>query len=88
MRDLPDVEIVVYEPTREYRNVAKRSGVDKLTPARALIAELVRRYWILGIECSLLEIQKLAWFLEREIKNLGLDTSRPSVRGASLRPVR
>jgi O-acetyl-ADP-ribose deacetylase (regulator of RNase III) len=70
--DLPDVEIVVYEPTREYQNVAKRSGVEKLTPARALIAELVRRYWILGIECSLLEIQKLAWFLEREIETLGL----------------
>jgi len=33
---------------------------------------LVRRYWILGNECSLLEIQKLAWFLEREIVALGL----------------
>lgn len=71
--DLQDVEITVYEPTREYQNVAKRAGVEKLTPARALIAELVRRYWILGIECSLLEIQKLAWFLEREIETLGLD---------------
>lgn len=72
LADLADVDIVVYEPTREYQNVAKRSGVEKLTPARALIAELVRRYWILGIECSLLEIQKLAWFLEREIEMLGL----------------
>lgn len=70
--DLPEVEILVYEPTLDYQNVAKRSGVEKLTPARALIAELVRRYWILGIECSLLEIQKLAWFLEREIETLGL----------------
>ena len=70
--DLPDVDVVVYEPTREYQNVAKRTGVEKLTPARALIAELVRRYWILGIECSLLEIQKLAWFLEREIEALKL----------------
>lgn len=65
--DLQDIDIVLYEPTRRYQNVAKRSGVEKLTPARALIAEMVRRYWILGIECSLLEIQKLAWFLEREI---------------------
>jgi hypothetical protein len=54
-------------------NVAKRSGVQQLTPARALIAELVRRYWILGIECSLLEIQKLAWFLERNIEIYALD---------------
>jgi O-acetyl-ADP-ribose deacetylase (regulator of RNase III) len=73
LSDLPDVEVFIYEPTRVYQNVAKRSGVEKLTPARALIAELVRRYWILGIECSLLEIQKLAWFLEREMEMLGLD---------------
>lgn len=66
--DLPDIEIVVFEPTQQYQNVAKRKGVEKLTPARALIAELVRRYWVLGMECSLLEIQKLAWFLERSIE--------------------
>lgn len=66
--DLPNVEIVVFEPTKQYQNVAKRTGVEKLTPARALIAELVRRYWVLGMECSLLEIQKLAWFLERAIE--------------------
>ena len=70
---LQNVEVVVYEPTAKYQNVAKRQGVDKLTPARALVAELVRRYWILGIECSLLEIQKLAYFLERKIDELKLD---------------
>ncbi|HKO56748.1 MAG TPA: macro domain-containing protein [Thermoanaerobaculia bacterium] len=73
MQDLPNVEVIVYEPTREYQNVTKPGGVEKLTPARALIAELVRRYWILGIACSLLEIQKLAWFLERGIEALALD---------------
>jgi len=71
--DLPNVEIVVFEPTQQYQNVAKRAGVEKLTPARALIAELVRRYWVLGMECSLLEIQKLAWFLERNIERLCSD---------------
>jgi O-acetyl-ADP-ribose deacetylase (regulator of RNase III) len=65
-----DIEILVFEPTQKYQNVAKRTGVEKLTPARALIAELVRRYWVLGMECSLLEIQKLAWFLERSIERL------------------
>jgi len=65
-----DVDILVFEPTSQYLNVAKRSGVEKLTPARALIAELVRRYWVLGMECSLLEIQKLAWFLERAVEKL------------------
>lgn len=67
-----DIDILVFEPTPQYQNVAKRAGVENLTPARALIAELVRRYWVLGMECSLLEIQKLAWFLEREIQRLGL----------------
>ncbi len=72
MRALNDVSVIVYEPTDQYQNVSKRAGVEKLTPARALVAELVRRYWILGIECSLLEIQKLAYFLERSIEKLGL----------------
>ncbi|ABM56689.1 type II toxin-antitoxin system antitoxin DNA ADP-ribosyl glycohydrolase DarG [Verminephrobacter eiseniae] len=67
-----DTEILVFEPTREYQNVAKRTGVEQLTPARALIAELVRRYWVPGMECSLLEIQKLAWFLDHAIKRAGL----------------
>jgi len=67
-----DTEILVFEPTQKYQNVAKRTGVEKLTPARALIAELVRRYWVLGMECSLLEIQKLAWFLERSIERAGV----------------
>lgn len=71
--DLDGVEVIVFEPTSKYQNVAKRQGLEKLTPARALIAELVRRYWVLGMECSLLEIQKLAWFLERSIEAEGLD---------------
>lgn len=73
LSDLADVEVVVYEPTSKYQNVAKRSGVEKLTPARALIADLVRRYSVLGMECSLLEVQKLAWFLERSIESQSHD---------------
>ncbi|MFC0180133.1 type II toxin-antitoxin system antitoxin DNA ADP-ribosyl glycohydrolase DarG [Thorsellia kenyensis] len=70
--DLKNVEIMIFEPTEQYQNVAKLKGVEKLTPARALIAELIRRYWVLGMECSLLEIQKLAWFIERAIDAQGL----------------
>jgi O-acetyl-ADP-ribose deacetylase (regulator of RNase III) len=73
LKDLAGVRVMVYEPTHQYQNVAKRSGVEKLTPARALIAELVRRYWILGMECSLLEVHKLAWFMTRRIRAHGLD---------------
>jgi O-acetyl-ADP-ribose deacetylase (regulator of RNase III) len=73
LADLKDVEILIYEPTSQYQNVAKKKGVEKLTASRALIAELVRRYWVLGMECSLLEIQKLAWFLERVIEKQAID---------------
>ncbi len=67
---LDSVEVVVYEPTSKYQNVAKREGVEALTPARALVAELVRRYAVLGLDCTLLEVHKLAYFLERKIESL------------------
>lgn len=71
--NLPDVNIIVYEPTSKYQNVSKHNGVEKLTPARALITEMIRKYSILGMDCSLLEIQKLAWFLERSIESERLE---------------
>lgn len=71
--DLEGVDIQVYEPTEKYQNVAKHTGVEKLTPARALVAEMIRRYWVLGIECTYLEVQKLGWFLERTIHSLRLE---------------
>ncbi len=70
LADIEGVEVIVYEPTSKYQNVAKRTGVEKLTPARALVSELIRQYWVLGMECSLLEVQKLAWFLDRAIDDL------------------
>lgn len=72
LSDLNNVEIIVYEPTAKYQNITKKTGTKILTPARAIIAELIRQYWILGIECSLLEVQKLAWFLDRVVNKQGL----------------
>ena len=71
--DLKGVEVLVFEPAIKYQNVVKRTGVEQLTPARALIAEMIRRYWVLGIECTYLEVQKLGWFLERTIHSLGIN---------------
>ncbi len=65
---LNDVSVIVYEPTSQYQNVAKRHGVQALTPARALIAEAVRRYCILGMDCTLLEVQKIAYFIETALE--------------------
>ncbi len=73
LADLTDIDILIYQPTEHYLNVAKPQGVEILTPARAMMAEMVRRYWILGMECSLLEIQKLAWFLQRVIEKQQID---------------
>jgi hypothetical protein len=70
--DLQDIEILAFKPTRTYQNVSKKEGLEKLTPARALIAELCRRYAVLGLECTNLEIQKLAWFLQSFILAMGL----------------
>lgn len=69
---LPDVEIMAYEPTSAYQGKAKDRGIERLTVARALVAELVRRYAVLGLDCTILEVQKLAWFLSREIAREGL----------------
>jgi len=71
LADLPGVEVIVYEPTRAYQNVSKTTGVEKLTPARALIAEMIRRYEVMGLDCSILEVQKLAWILEFVISSGG-----------------
>lgn len=70
--DLHDIEVLIYEPTRAYHNVSKTTGVEQLTPARAMIAEMVRRYEVLGLECTNLEVQKLAWVLDRVLNRLGL----------------
>lgn len=71
--DLDSTDIVVYQPTEQYQNIRKDSGVSTLTPARALITEMVRKYSVLGFQCTLLEIQKLAWFLEWHLERLGPD---------------
>lgn len=70
--DLAAVDVQVYAPTATYHTPRKAQGRRKLTPASALVAEAVRRYSELGIECSYLEVQKLAYFVERCAQALGL----------------
>lgn len=70
---LEGVDVLVFEPTAEYMAAPKRRGVEELTPARALIAEMVRRYSVLELECTNLEVHKLAYFLQRMIVSVGVD---------------
>ena len=72
LEQVDGLDAIVYEPTSRYQNVVKRTAVQRLTPARALIAELVRRYGVTGIDCSLIEVQTLGWFLQRGITRLGI----------------
>lgn len=71
--DLVDVDVVVYEPTDAYAASAKRTGVEKLTLARAILVDLIRKYSILGLDCSNLEVQKLAYVFHRMSKVMERD---------------
>ena len=62
--DLPKTHVLLFEPTVEYLTPAKAKGASALTPARALVADAIRRYCVLGIECFNLEAQKLSYFVE------------------------
>jgi O-acetyl-ADP-ribose deacetylase (regulator of RNase III) len=73
--DLTGVEVLVFEPVARYAAAPKQHGVEELTPARALVAEMIRRYSVLGMGCTTLEVQKLAWFLHRAFRAVG--TSDP-----------
>jgi hypothetical protein len=70
--NVSDLDVLIYEPTQTYQNTSRTPGVQKLTFARASVADLVRRYEVLGYDCTNLEIQKLAWFLEQSLHRLGL----------------
>lgn len=69
---LVHVDVRVYEPDDALASPPKRTGVVELTPARALVADAVRRYGELGLDCTHIEVQKLAWFLQRALAELGL----------------
>lgn len=68
---LPGVEVLVFEPSPRYAVAPKTHGRENLTPARALIAEMIRRYSVLGMGCTNLEVQKIAWFLQRACSAVG-----------------
>jgi O-acetyl-ADP-ribose deacetylase (regulator of RNase III) len=69
--DLEGVEVLAFEPSARYAARPKQRGVERLTAARALVAEMIRRYSVLGMGCTNLEVQKLAWFLQRAFKVAG-----------------
>lgn len=73
LAELSDVDVLVYQPADAYQATPKRSGVEELTPARAMLVDVIRRYSVLGFECTNLEVQKLAYFLQRILRGLALE---------------
>jgi O-acetyl-ADP-ribose deacetylase (regulator of RNase III) len=72
LAELNDVDVLVFEPTAAYQADPKRAGVEELTAARAMLVDLIRRYSVVGFECTNLEVQKLAYFLQRVLVGMGL----------------
>ena len=68
LNPLQNVKAIVYAPTQHYQNTPKEVAAPKFTPAKALIIAAVSRSSVLGFECSILEVQKLAWFLSRGLR--------------------
>lgn len=63
--------MLVYEPSGEPSAEARRTGPEKpnLTPARALFIRLMDEYRASDYKLTLLEIQKLAYFLLLEVRH-------------------
>ena len=89
LEPLDGLSAIVFEPTATYQNVAKRRGVEKLTPRPGPDRRdgcTGTTCW--GLDCSILEVQKLAWFLERAIRRFGMDDPlRLQVFGEQVRPL-
>lgn len=66
--DLDDVRVVVFEPhgAPEAERMAKSKEVPSMTPGRAVLVELMRRYLrgLLDPSVTLLEVHKLMYFMQ------------------------
>lgn len=78
-KELPDVQVLLYEPAGapEVENMRVETKRPSMTPGRAALIGLLERYALPGYRLTLLEIQKLAYFLQEAGEPLKL----PFVRG-------
>lgn len=72
LQGFTDLDVVVYEPSQRYRVSRAPAPVARpeLTPARALLAAAIHRYESAGLECTLLEAHKLAYFISKQAEAL------------------
>ena len=65
-RELPRVRVLLFEPagTPDAKSMPVGTGRPRMTPARALFIKLMEAYAALDYNRTLLEVQKLAYFLQ------------------------
>ncbi len=73
--DLPDLHVFIYKPTGNPAPEKIRVATERppLTKARALLISLMARYRQLDYRLTLLEVQKLAYFLQEMGESLRLN---------------
>ncbi len=78
LKQLNDVEIIVFEPNNENHNIINSSEIPELTPSRAALIELINRYLqgMLDPFITLLEIHKLMYFLQEAGQPLRLNYNK------------
>jgi len=71
---LPDVEVYLFEPTGapEVSEIVVATTKPPLTRTRALLIRILEQYGIPGYQLTLLEVQKLAYFLQVSGESLRL----------------
>ena len=76
--NLPDVQVIVYEPTEAPLQLAHVTAAPNMTPGRAALVGLMNRYLggLLDPFVSLLEVQKLMYFLQESGQNLRLNYTK------------
>jgi len=61
-----NLEIIIVEPSNQFNYVVEKTKQkSELTPARAMLLYLMRKYQIMGYEVNFLVTQKLSYFLQR-----------------------
>ena len=78
MNQLPDVKVLLFEPAGapDPKTMPVRTPRPKMTRARALLIKLLDQYSVLGYSRTLLEAQKLSYFLQEAGEPLQLRYQR------------
>lgn len=71
-RELPEVEVKLFEPNYTPKKIENNSTKPHMTPGRAILLKLISIYRSMNYAISNIEIQKLAYFLQEAGADLKL----------------